>query len=169
MKKTAYLILGFIIGGVLTYYFCPRSVEVGITEVKVVKPKGVISVSEATALSENWSKFRKQAVDSASARHGRKNDNRSVSWSLEDIENYLAYAKQESKALGYDMTGITVYLGVYGKNAGQSKKDLTTMFIAPTGKKTRSEANSLNLSLLGGGRLPVDPLNDGDGGNNGYP
>jgi hypothetical protein len=169
MKKVAYIIFGFVIGAILTYYFCPRSIEIDTTEVNIVKPKGVISVEEATILSNNWTKYRKKAVDSAAARQGRKTDDRSVSWSLEAVENYLAYAKQESKNLGYDMTGISLYLGVYGKNAGQSKKDLSTMFIVPTGKKTLSEANSLGLRLQGGRPIPISPFNEGVGGTLGYP
>jgi hypothetical protein len=168
MKKIAYIIIGFAIGALLTYYFCPRPLEMETKLVKVKKPKGVISIAEATELSNNWTKFRKKAVDSASERQGRKTDDRSVSWDLNDIEDYLTYAKQQSDSLGYDMTGIRIYLGVYGKNAGQSKKDLSTMFIVPTGKKSLSEANSLSLRLQGG-QLPINPFNKGTGGNGGYP
>jgi hypothetical protein len=79
----------------------------------------------------------------------------------------LDYAKHYSDSIKYDMTGIRVYLGVYGKNAGQNKKDLTTMFIVPTGKKSRSEA-SMSFLQPGSGTIPVPPLNDGDGGPGDY-
>ncbi|GAA4809517.1 hypothetical protein [Litoribaculum gwangyangense] len=169
MRKLTYIILGFIIGAVLTYYFCPRHVgeEMGL---KIVKPKGVITVNEAKELNKNWTDFRKSAVDSAAKKQGRNQDDRSTYWSLDVIENYLAYAKAESDSLGYDMTGIRIYLGVYGKNAGQAKKDLSTMFIVPTGKKKTSEASmSLFYAQKGDEDLPTDPLNDGTGGPNGYP
>ena len=41
MKKVVYIIFGFVIGAILTYYFCPRSIEIDTTEVNIVKPKGV--------------------------------------------------------------------------------------------------------------------------------
>lgn len=169
MKKLAYIILGFIIGAVLTYYFCPRPDDTEAMDTKIVKPKGVISVKEAKVLNTNWTDFRKAAVDSAAKKQGRNKDNRSTYWSLEDIENYLLYAKAQSDTLGYDMTGIRVYLGVYGKNAGQSKKDLTTMFIVPTGKKSHSKAGMLNYNFQRDQDIPGDPLNEGNGGNGGYP
>lgn len=66
------------------------------------------------------------------------------------------------------MTGIRVYLGVYGKNADQTKKDLTTMFLVPTGKISKSQASSFIPFFLNSD-LPIDPLNDGQGGPDGYP
>ena len=168
MKKLGYIILGFFIGGVLTYYFCPRDMVEPPT--KIIKPSGVISVSAAKELNDNWTKYRKAAVDSAAKKQGRNQDDRSSWWSLEDVENYLDYAKAQSDSLGYTMSGIRIYLGVYGANAGQSKKDLTTMFIVPTGKKSVSQASSINVSLRGGDDdIPAPPLNKGGGGDSGYP
>ena len=167
MKNLVYLILGFIIGALLTYYFCPR--EIGQEPIKIVKPKGVISVEKAKELNANWTAFRKGAVDSAAQKQGRSEDDRSTYWSLDDIQNYLAYAQNQADSLKHDFTGIRIYLGVYGKNAGQTKKDLTTMFIVPTGKKSKSEASSLPFFQGGDKDLPIPPLNDGTGSGNGYP
>ncbi len=167
MKNLSYIILGLIIGGLLTYYFCPRVEQ---PPVKIVKPKGVITVEEAKALNDNWTIHRKPAVDSAAKKQGREQDDRSTYWDLTDIENYLGYAKNYSDSLGYTMTGIRVYLGEYGENAGQTKKNLTTMFIVPTGHKSKSKANSININLQGDDRGPsVPPLNEGGGGQHGYP
>jgi len=166
MKKLIYTILGFIVGGLLTYYFCPRVEQV---PEKIVKPKGVITVEQAKILSDNWSKTRKSAVDSAARRQGRAEDDRSTYWDLEDIENYIGYAKKSADSLGYKMTGLRVYLGVYGENAGETKKNLTTMFIAPTGHKATSKASNFNFSVQGNNPLPVSPINKGAGGEGGYP
>ncbi|OYX23313.1 MAG: hypothetical protein B7Z06_10385 [Flavobacteriales bacterium 32-35-8] len=167
MKQLSYILLGFIIGGLLTYYFCPRVAQ---PPTKTVKPKGVITVEQAKILNDNWTLHRKPAVDSAARKQGRLQDDRSVYWDLEDIENYLGYAKNYSDSLGYTMTGIRVYLGEYGENAGQTKKNLTTMFIVPTGHKAKSEANALNINYQGGkDGLTVPPLNQGAGGTGGYP
>lgn len=166
MKKTSLFLLGIIIGAFATYFFCPRQVDTHVE--KIVKPKGVINQEAAKELNANWTLHRKQAVDSAAQKQGRKKDDRSVWWSLEDVENYLAYAKNQADSLGYDMNGIRVYLGVYGKNAGQAKKDLTTMFLVPTGKISKSQASSIILSFSDSD-LPINPLNDGQGGSDGYP
>ena len=169
MKKLIYIFVGFFIGALLTYYFCPRPLE-DDGPIKIVKPKGVITVEKAKELNANWTLYRKAAVDSAAQKQGKKQDDRSTYWSLDEIENYLAFAKHQSDSLGYQMTGIRVYLGVYGKNAGQAKKDLSTMFIVPTGKKKTSEASmSLFYVQKGDEDLPTYPLNDGTGGSNGYP
>jgi len=166
MKQLSYIILGFIIGALLTYYFCPRVVQ---PPVKIVKPKGVITVEQAKVLNDNWTLHRKPAVDSAAKKQGREQDDRSTYWDLEDIENYLGYAKNYSDSLGYTMTGIRVYLGEYGENAGQTKKNLTTMFVVPTGHKAKSEASTLYVNYRDDDGMPVPPLNKGDGGNTGYP
>ncbi|WP_111307231.1 hypothetical protein [Confluentibacter sediminis] len=166
MKQLSYIILGLIIGALLTYYFCPRMINQ--PPGKIVKPKGVITVEQAKALNDNWTKYRKQAVDSAAKEQGREEDDRSTYWSLEDIENYLDYAKHYSDSIGYNMTGIRVYLGVYGENAGQTKKNLTTMFMVPTLQKAKSLASSFYINMQGGGGSNVPPLNEGAGGQGGY-
>ena len=171
MKKLSYIILGFLIGAFATYYFCPRELEDDDDDmVEIVKPIRVITPAQAKILNDDWTKYRQTAVDSAARKQGRYRDTRSVWWSIEDIQNYLAYAENQSGELGYNMTGIRVYLGVYGKNAGQAKKDLSTMFIVPTGKKARSEASSLNLPIQpGNNNIPgIDPLNDGGGSDSPY-
>ncbi|MGE5943216.1 MAG: hypothetical protein ACM31G_02645 [Flavobacteriales bacterium] len=166
MKQLSYIILGFIIGALLTYYFCPRFEQ---PPVKIVKPKGVITVEQAKALNDNWTLYRKAAVDSAAKKQGRMQDDRSTYWDLEDIENYLGYAKNYSDSLGYTMTGIRVYLGEYAENAGETKKNLTTMFMVPTVRKAKSEASTNYLNFQGGKGDPnVPPLNEGTGGDGGY-
>lgn len=168
MKNLSYIFIGIIIGALATYFFCPR-VEKD-DPIKIVKPKGVISVEKAKELNANWTLYRKAAVDSAAQKQGRKQDDRSVSWTLEDIQNYLTYAQNQSDSLGYSMTGVRIYLGVYGDNAGQTKKNLSTMFIVPTGAKNKAQAGIVNLNLQGGeGDIPVPPLNNAGGGQSGYP
>lgn len=176
MKKLSYIILGVIIGAALTYYFCPRNPELDAMETKMKMagefemPEGLIERDAAQKLNENWTEYREGAVDSAAQRQGREKDNRWTSWKLKDIENYLAYSKDEAEKLGYDMTGIRVYLGVYGDDAGSSKKNLTTMFIVPTGKKSHDNASMMPFNFRGDDEdIPLLPLNEGSGGSGGYP
>ncbi|WP_298535765.1 hypothetical protein [uncultured Algibacter sp.] len=165
MKKLMYIALGIIIGVLLTYYFYPpldNSGETETVENKIVKPDGVITVEEAIELNNNWTKFRKPAVDSAAARQGREIDKRSVGWSVEDVRNYLDWAEVESENLGYSMDSIRVYLGVYGNREGKENDGFTTMFMAPIGLKLNAEAGLSSSSFIQSG---VGPLNNGSGGN----
>ncbi|AUP77519.1 hypothetical protein [Flavivirga eckloniae] len=180
MKKLSYIILGFIIGAVLTYYFCPRGPEVDAMKTRfrtadghVKKPKGLIDTSYAKKLNENWNKFRCQAVDSCVTTQtgGKKEkDYRWTHWSLDEIENYIEFSKEAAEDMGYEMTGLRFYLGVYGKDAGEEKGDLTTMFMVPTGHKSYDAASmSPFTTFQGGGDIPTPPNNNGGGGNGGYP
>jgi hypothetical protein len=159
MNKAVVLLLGVAIGVAATYLYFKEAKKEDIT---FVKPKGIITPAQAKALDVNWTKERKRAVDSVAGRP----DNRSSWWSLEDIQNYLAYTQNQADSLGYKMNGIRVYLGVYAANAPNRKANYTTMFIVPTGKKSISEANSVNINLQSpNGDIPGgDPLNDGSNG-----
>jgi len=166
MKKFLVFLLGLIIGALAMYYYCCKisESEEPAKKMALVKPTGVITPAQAMALDANWTKSRKKAVDSAAGRP----DNRSSWWSLEDLQNYLAYAENQAGQLGYEMNGIRVYLGVYPGNAPNGKSDYTTMFIVPTGKRLNSGAdfNLLNLKMQSGkGDIPGgEGMNDGDPG-----
>jgi hypothetical protein len=170
MKKLTYIILGFIIGAVLTYYFCPREIGSMNEATTVIIPKDTISVAEAIKLSDNWANNNPIEIDSLLEVEGSRKKTRSVWWSLQEVNEYLVYAKAKSDTLGYSMTGVRVYLGNYGKNSDAAKKNRNTMFIVPTGVKSTSKASSLNLFLPpSDGDIPAPPLNNGDGNGNGYP
>ncbi|MFI1773516.1 hypothetical protein [Thalassobellus citreus] len=169
MKKISYILFGVIIGALATYYFCPRQVELESLETRMVIPKDTISVAEAIKLSNNWTNNNPTEIDSTLEVEGSKKATRSVWWALKDVNEYLAYAKAKSDTLGYNMTGIRVYLGNYGKNAKPSKKNRNTMFIVPTGNKTISKASSINIILPpSDDDIPAPPLNRGDGGTEPY-
>ena len=171
MKKLGPIILGIIIGAVLTYYFCPRPID-DMHTVGAEKnvPKDTISVAEAKVLSKNWGQNNATEVDSILDVEGSKKKIRSVWWSLKDVNEYLTYAKAKSDSLGYTMTGVRVYLGNYGKNPNPVKKNRNTMFIVPTGPRKTSKASSLNIFLPPTDHdIPTPPLNAGTGGDNGYP
>lgn len=171
MKKLGPIILGIIIGAVLTYYFCPRQIDdLHSVGAEFVIPKDTISVAEAKILSKNWEKNNATEVDSTIEVVGSRKKTRSVWWSLDEVKEYLVYAQAKSDTLGYKMTGVRVYLANYGKNAKPSKNNRNTMFIVPTGVKSTSKASSINLYLPpSNGDIPAPPLNEGQGGNQGYP
>lgn len=170
MKKLGPIILGFIIGAVLTYYFCPRpSEDMPTVQAESKIPRDTISVAEAKILSKNWNINNQTEIDSTIEVEGSRKKTRSVWWSLDEVSEYLVYAKAKSDTLGYTMTGVRVYLGNYGNVKDPVKKNRNTMFIVPTGPKNTSKASSLGFVLQpGSGSIPVPPLNKGTGGNNDY-
>ncbi|MFV0540710.1 MAG: hypothetical protein ACK5MZ_05660 [Aestuariibaculum sp.] len=169
MKKIVFLLLGIAIGAVATYYFTSTKCKKPDT-LTTEKPKGVISIEQAKALNENWTVTRKKTADSIVQQQGKKEDNRSVYWNLKDVEDYITHAKKASKTLGYNMTGLRVYLGVYGESTPKSQSGLTTMFMVPTGTKNTSKAGIPNMVFDPEDEdIPTPPLNDGTGGQGGYP
>jgi len=62
-----------------------------------------------------------------------KDDNRSCSFSINELENYLDYIKESKK----DIDGIRIYLG------SNNETDMTTMFMVPTSKNI--DNTSLNV------------------------
>ncbi|WP_299557165.1 hypothetical protein [Seonamhaeicola sp.] len=174
MKNLRPLILGIIIGALATYFFCPRQAgdDASTETVKVIKPKGVISVAEATALNDNWTQLRKSIIDSITESRVGKEDYRWAWWSIKDIEDYIAFSRHQTDSLGYSMNGLRMYLGVYGENTEQNKRGLTTMFIVPTISSTQKASMGLfNIAVQEGGGNCHDclPMNNGTGGQGGYP
>ena len=78
-----------------------------------------IKPSEAEQLCNNY-----DAKFNALTKMIGKDDNRSCSLSIAELENYLSYIKESNNSID----GIRIYLG------SNSQSDLTTMFIVPTSK-----------------------------------
>ncbi len=172
MKNLRPLLLGVIIGALITYFFCPRQ---GAGDMKPMAheikcPKDTISVAEATKLFKNWQKNNPTEIDSIIDVEGSRKKTTNVGWSLDNIKNYLDYAEAKADSLGYKMTGIRVYMGNYGKNPNPVKKNRNTMFIVPTGHEKTSKASIMNFySQEHDKNLPIPPDNNGSTGGGGYP
>lgn len=118
-------------------------------------PKGTIKSTEASKLDK--------AFDSRhtliSTNIVKKPDNRSSWWSLKDLEDFIAHAKdQAANDLKYDLNGFRMYMGAHEDADGQ--EGYTTIFMVPTGEK------------MGSGKTgnPDIPLADGlNKGVNGQP
>ncbi len=169
MKNLRPLLLGVIIGALITYFFCPRQ---GAGDMKPMAheikcPKDTISVAEATKLFKNWQKNNPTEIDSIIDVEGSRKKTTNVGWSLDVVREYLDYTEATADSLGYEVTGINVFMGNYGKNEDPKKKNRNTLFISPTLTKKTSKASVMNFSLQDNTKLP--PLNDGTGGQGGYP
>ncbi len=92
-------------------------------------PKKCIKVEEAKELQKEWCCTRTPEIDNCLGFE----DTREFWWSVEELEEYLAYVKKESKEQGIDDPGIRMYFGAYPASKCKSKKGYATVFLAPTG------------------------------------
>ncbi|HNQ26295.1 MAG TPA: hypothetical protein PKL92_00030 [Aquaticitalea sp.] len=137
MKKLAIFIFGAIIGVAVQHFATNENLENMI----VKPPKGVITPEEAKDLDAAFDPRHRLIGDSILKRP----DNRSAWYSLDDMRNYLEYAQEEVKGLGYAMTGIRIYLGAYPEEDGMP--GYTTMFLVPTGKQNLGKSSILNINM----------------------
>lgn len=136
MENIIAVVIGIAIGALAMYLFRPSK---GDPNAPKAKPPGVIPSSEAKILNNEWTAKRKAANDKAAG----KTDNRSAWWSVEELQNYIDYAQNQTGQMGYTMDGLRVYLGVYPGKAPDGKADYTTLFMVPTGKKTGPSSNTI--------------------------
>jgi len=144
---------------IATFLLC-STVSCVEQDTKVVKPpKGVIPIKEAKMLDRTYGETRHAII---SEKLGIK-DNRSSWWSIEDLEDYIAYARSQAKEKGYQVDGLRVYFGAYPKSYGnQEVAGFSTLFIVPTGN-VETQQGSLNLfsNYQQSTDLEIPPLNMG--------
>ena len=112
----------------------------------MVKPKNCISVSEAKELQGNWNRTRVSEIEIAT---GFK-DVKDFTFSLKEIEEYVAYVKELSTRQGVSDPGIRIYFAAY--DTLENKK--ATVFLAPTVGVSKDSDNNYE----------IDPLNRTQGG-----
>ena len=123
-------------------------------------PNGLVSPERMIELSNNWTKTRAKVIKNAIGTE----DNRSVKFYTEDLKTYLEYAEKQSEQLGYNMTGVRIYFGAYGKNKSNGKAGQATVFLTPTGTRiNNTKAGYLNFFTL----QEDDEDTGGDGLNHG--
>lgn len=166
MKNLGTLILGIIIGGLIMYFYTQNeeketSVMKVMSDRQVQRPNGLISPNEARTLDQAYNE-RYNIINDSLFKNAKTEDNRSSWYKLEDIENYLIYAKQQAHNDGFTMNGLRLYLGAYPDDNGE--KGLTTLFFIPTGYKNVAKGSMFSLQDDGGDLTKSDGLNLGGGG-----
>lgn len=136
MKNFFLFLLGLIIGAAVVYFYCCKGDSE--TMIDFIEPKGLITPEQAKTLDQAFNSRHQLISDSIVGRP----DNRSSWYSLSDVRDYLNYAENQAKNLGYTMNGIRIYLGAHADTSNEN--GYTTMFIIPTGNLVKSEAN-MNL------------------------
>ncbi|RXG11979.1 hypothetical protein DSM03_10776 [Leeuwenhoekiella aestuarii] len=123
-------------------------------------PKGVISIEEAKILDRTFTETRVDAINKTIGMP----DSRSSWWSIEDLEQYIAYAKSQAAEKGSKVNGLRVYYGAYPKDhSNEEVAGYSTLFIVPTGMKTVEKAGLINYNsfLQSNEDLEIAPLNMG--------
>ncbi|MDY8138070.1 hypothetical protein [Aquimarina sp. 2201CG5-10] len=129
---------------------------------KIQKPKKCISVEEARELQESWCNRK--------GGHLKKKlgfeDAREFHWSVAELEEYLAYVKQESAEQGIKNPGIRMYYGAYPEKKCKMGRGYSTLFLTPTGAPARSggkdggdEPNNYNIDSFNSGSSGIPPKN----------
>lgn len=146
MKKLVLLIFGFILGALAMYFYCCKQEPI---EMLPPPPKGLITPAEAMALDKAYNERYQLISDSIVIRKG--GDNRSSWFSIEEINNFLSYAKIQAGDLGYTLNGIRIYAGAQPEDA--EGPGYTTFFMMPTGYENTSEGNMFIFQKGGNGDI----------------
>ena len=120
------------------------------------RPKKCISVEEARKQQDEWVKTRGKEI----ARGQGYEDTREFWYSLDELQEYLDYVREKSKAQGVEKPGIRFYLGAYSGSNG--KKGYSTIFLSPT-KGTSEDTENFGENS-DPNNYEIEPLNTVTGG-----
>ncbi|MGB8705473.1 MAG: hypothetical protein WCD31_10625 [Gillisia sp.] len=122
------------------------------------KPIKTISVAKAKEYQQKWKDTRALDIEKA---QGYK-DTREFWYSVDELQEYLDYVKQESAIQGVKHPGIRIYFAAYPQTS--EKKSLATVFLAPTREKGGVEGvEELAEAANNENNYQIDPLNNNNG------
>lgn len=111
------------------------------------KPSQLITQEFAKQLNVNFNSKREKAGIAAKSK--LKQDANAIWYSLEELENYIHYIKVKGAQDGYNVDGIRFYFGVYPEDEKHGEKaGMTTLFLAPTGKKVENNTAKIQSFAL---------------------
>lgn len=129
------------------------------------KPKQLIDNKSAKILCDNFIRVKADVLK----RIYDREDANAFWFSVEVLEDYLAYVKKQGQSLNIDVNGIRIYLGSYSENTRIKDEGLTTVFLTPTKKAADSPEGT---AAVGSGDGPasidateIESLNYGGIGN----
>ncbi len=110
------------------------------------KPAKCIPVAEAKELYNNWMRTRAPELDRTTG----SQDACDFVYSVTELEEFVAYVKEESKKQGVKDPGVRIHFAAYDSD----ESDRATLFLAPTkGSSSNAPAN-----------YDIDPMNRGNTG-----
>ncbi|PCI32610.1 MAG: hypothetical protein COB60_09095 [Flavobacteriaceae bacterium] len=127
----------------------------------ITKPNGLISPLQAKALNEEFITTRSKEMNNVVKKltGDKKDQDAYCTWfSIEELENYIAYTKEQATLNGKNLTGLNVYFGAYPTEDKHPKdSNLSTIFFAPTTKKSKLDVTELSTES----DTDLDGLNQG--------
>ena len=109
---------------------------------KIKAPKQIIDYDYAKKLEVEYKNTRGAIID----KYLDIEDTREFWFDLEELKKYIAYVEQEADSLGYKRLGIRIYNGAYPNEKGFPDPGFSTVFLVPTGIKTKSKASFSPIS-----------------------
>lgn len=126
------------------------------------EPKQLITSEFAKQLNQEYIKERANLK----AKINGEEDANAVWYSLEELENYINYIKEEGESKGIEVTGIRFYFGVYPKNTEEKgKAGKTTIFLTPTKKNDVDGVMRMVVMEENADATEIEPMNYGTMGN----
>jgi len=113
------------------------------------KPKNCIPVAEAKTLQKRWMDTRALEIKAAEG----VEDACDFTFSLTDLEEFVAYVRDQSNKQGISDPGVRVYLAAY--DTAKSKK--ATVFLAPTKGVGGNAENNYSAEPLNRGQQGWPP------------
>jgi len=98
-----------------------------------------ISVTKGKELYSNWQNSRQPLIEGSYPQ-----DPSDFTFNLSDLQEYLAYVKEQSKKQGIEEPGIRIYFGAHSDDDGNK----ATVFLAPTQDDSSSDNNNYNLDAF---------------------
>jgi len=125
------------------------------------KPNGLISPTQARALNEEFITTRSKEMNNVVKKltGDKKDQDAYCTWfSIEELENYITYTKEQAALNGKKLTGLNVFSGAYPTEILHPKKsNMSTVFFAPT-----TETSKLEMEEMGTvSDTDLDGLNQG--------
>ncbi|UGU16074.1 hypothetical protein LS482_20650 [Sinomicrobium kalidii] len=92
-------------------------------------------------------------------------------YTVEELEHYFAWVKQEAREKGYKLEGYRFYFGIYpdDEELGE-KQNFMTMFISPAGRKgDKQEGAMVNVPFMFSAPENIEEIDSYNYGGNGDP
>ncbi|WP_075344015.1 hypothetical protein [Tenacibaculum agarivorans] len=138
--KTIKIVAIALLTSAVTFIACQKDEETvnPTAEAEVERPWNMLSYKEMIERLEDYDKTRKPVLEQALGYE----DTRINFYSIETLENYIAYVKQLSKEKGIELTGINFVSGAYPKNADYGTPGYQSIMLMPT-----TTINGKNISF----------------------
>lgn len=126
------------------------------------KPQGLITQDQAANLEANYL-LKKEQIQNGSA--SLNNEPQDFFWTIDELQNYICYAKEEAAKKGKKVNGFRFYLGAKPLNKTNNPSSLT-LFVVPTEKKEVAKLKVANFSTTSRSTTDGVEINDSDANDN---